>query len=148
MLHHETYELVPPLPTTEHTESTEGKRLLFEDECYHIRGALFEVRKELGPGFLEGVYPEALPYEFLDRRIPFLEQVELPVHYKHRKLLQVYKADFICFEKIIIELKAVNQLIPEHTAQLMNYLKATGLHLGLLVNFCSPEKLDIRRIVK
>ena len=122
--------------------------LKFEDESYRIRGAIFEVYREMGCGFLEAVYQECLEKEFGKQGIPFVAQSELLLHYKGERLEQIYKPDFICFERIIIELKAVKELAGEHRAQVHNYLKATGLELGLLVNFGHYPKVEIERIVK
>ncbi len=121
--------------------------LLFEEESYRLRGAMFEVYKEMGCGFLEAVYHECLERELTRCGIPFAAQRELILRYKDEALTQIYKPDLICFDKIIIEVKAVKQLAPEHRAQLINYLKATGLRLGLLVNFGSYPKAEIERIV-
>ena len=121
--------------------------LLFEDESYGIRGAIYNVYRELGGGFLEAVYQEALEREFRYLEIPFVEQPELKIFYRGAALTQIYIPDFICFDKIIIELKAVKKLSDENTAQVHNYLKATGLHVGLLVNFGHYPKAEIHRIV-
>src|SRR5438552_3448200 len=104
--------------------------LLFKEECYAIMGACFEVYKEKGCGFLEAVYQECLALEFGLQGIPFQPQVELKMLYKGFPLMQLYKPDFLCFEKIILEIKAVSKLDDEHRAQVHNYLKATGLRLG------------------
>jgi len=111
------------------------EKILFKEECYAIQGAIFEVYREMGCGFLESVYQECLSKEFASRDIPFLDQTVLSLSYKGEKLIQVYKPDFICYEKIIVEIKAVKETNDEQRAQLFNYLKATGLRLGLLVNF-------------
>jgi GxxExxY protein len=121
--------------------------IIFKDESYLIQGAIFEVYKELGPGFLEAVYQESLEHELRSRNIPFVAQQELTINYKGIKLNQTYRPDLICYEKIIIEIKAVSDLRPEHQAQTLNYLKATGIRLGLLVNFGSHPKVTIRRLV-
>ncbi|MDF1583320.1 MAG: GxxExxY protein [Methyloprofundus sp.] len=122
------------------------EKVLFPDECYAIQGAIFDVYKEMGCGFLEAVYQECLEKEFTKRSIPYQPQVELQLNYKSEQLKQNYKPDFICYNKIIVEIKAVKELAPEHKAQLLNYLKATGLELGLLVNFGSHPKTEIIRI--
>lgn len=122
------------------------EKVLFPGECYEIQGAIFDVYKEMGCGFLEAVYQECLEKELSKRDIPFQPQVELQLNYKGEKLNQKYKPDFICYDKIIVEIKAVKELAPEHKAQLLNYLKATGLELGLLVNFGSYPKIEIIRI--
>ena len=121
--------------------------IIFKDEVYQIQGACFEVYKNTGSGFLEAVYQESLATEFRLRNIPFVEQYELALNYKGYPLKQTYKPDFICFGKIIVELKAVSSLTLEHEAQLFNYLKLTNMKLGLLVNFCAYPKVDIRRKV-
>ena len=122
-------------------------KLIFEDETYAIRGAVYEVYQTLGAGFLEGVYQEALELELTARGIPFQAQAEIPVCYKGTRLHQTYRTDMVCFDKIILELKAVKQLLSDHSAQLQNYLKATGMKLGLLINFSHPNGAEIRRIV-
>lgn len=123
------------------------KNLLFEKESYAIRGAIFEVYHQLGPGFLEAVYQECLEREFIARGLPFVSQPLLSLSYKGEKLNQVYKPDFLCFDNIIIELKALSNVTGEHQAQLLNYLKAGNKKLGLLVNFGSPDKVTIDRFV-
>ena len=119
--------------------------VLYPKESYKIVGAVYEVHKHLGPGLLEKVYQEALEQEFLLQGIPFEKEFE--VIYKGTVLNQKYIADFVCYNKIIVELKSVEELIPFHTAQVLNYLNITGLRLGLLVNF-NARKVVPRRIVK
>jgi GxxExxY protein len=109
--------------------------LLFPDESYRITGAIYEVYNALGPGFLESVYQEALSIEFDERGIQYQEHCGIEIFYKGRKLKKKFIADFICYDKIIIELKAVEFLVPVHEAQLLNYLKATRKTLGILINF-------------
>ena len=121
--------------------------LIFEEESFAIRGACFEVYKTLGSGFLEAVYQEALAQEFRLQNISFLEQCELMLQYKGIPLKQTYKPDFVCFGKIIVEIKAVDNIAPEHEAQLLNYLKITGYPLGFLVNFGHYPKIEVRRFV-
>jgi GxxExxY protein len=121
--------------------------LMFEEESYQIRGAVFEVYREMGCGFLEQVYQECLEKELVKQGMPFVSQQELTLHYKSDRLEQTYKPDLICFERIIVELKAVKELGNEHRAQIHNYLKATGLELGFLVNFGHYPKAEIERIV-
>lgn len=121
--------------------------LLFEDEVFLIRGAIFDVHNHMGAGFLEPVYQECLSGEFADRKISYVAQPLLNLTYKGRRLSQVYRPDFICFGKIILELKAATGITPEHRAQLLNYLKGTGLRLGLLVNFGLSAKAQIERVV-
>jgi GxxExxY protein len=120
--------------------------LLYKSEVFDIQGAVFEVYRNLGAGFLENVYQEALEIELESRNIPFVSQSELKIRYKDEILKQSYRADIVCFDKIILELKAVKALLPEHEAQLQNYLRATGMHLGLLINFCHVQKVEIKRI--
>jgi len=122
-------------------------QLLFEEETFAIRGAVFEVYREMGSGFLEPVYQECLEKELVSRGIPFVSQPELLLNYKGTPLRQTYKPDLICFEQIIAELKAVKAIAPEHKAQVLNYLKATNLRLGLLVNFGSHPKAQIERLI-
>lgn len=121
--------------------------LLYENEVYQIRGAIFEVHNQMGNGFLEAVYHECLKREFSHKSIPFLSKVPLALSYKGEPLHQAYEADLICFDKIILELKAISALAPVHRAQVLNYLKATGLRLGLLVNFGTYPEVQIERIV-
>ena len=122
-------------------------KILFKDESYAIQGAIFEVYREIGCGFLESVYQECLEKELKKRNIPFVPQQPLSLFYKGEALTQTYKPDLICYGQIIIELKAVKEIAPEHKAQLINYLKATGLKLGLLVNFGAYPKASIVRMV-
>jgi len=119
--------------------------LIFEDETYLIRGAVFEVYKEMDCGFLEAVYQECLAVELSRRGISFVAQQEIPLMYKGKPLHQTYKPDLICYNKIILELKAVKDIAAEHKAQVINYLKATNLELGLLINFGSHPKAQIER---
>jgi len=121
------------------------EKILFKDESYAIQGAIFEVYREMGCGFLESVYQECLERELAARGIPFQAQVDLRLSYKDKPLLQAYKPDFVCYGGIIVEIKAVKEIAPEHEAQLLNYLKATGMKLGLLVNFGSHPKAIIKR---
>ena len=121
--------------------------LLFREESYAIRGAIFDVYREIGCGFLEAVYQECLKKELLQRHIPFNSQPELNLFYKGTKLQQTYNPDLICFGKIIIELKAVKEINNKHRAQLHNYLMTTNLRLGLLVNFGHFPKATIERII-
>jgi len=121
--------------------------ILFKNECFLIQGAIFEVHNEMGNGFLEAVYQECLEKEFKIRHIPFQAQYPLTLLYKGEKLVQKYIPDFICYNnKIIIEIKAVKELLPEHQAQLLNYLKVTNLKLGLLINFGAYPKAEIMRM--
>ncbi len=120
--------------------------LIYKDESYKIIGACFEVHKELGNGFLEAVYQEALEIEFAKQQIPFEREKILIIHYKGIKLEKKYIADFICYDKIILELKALSQLTGEHESQILNYLKSTGFKLGLLINF-GESSLKYKRLV-
>ncbi len=121
--------------------------MMYKEECYLIQGAVFEVYKEMGSGFLEAVYQECLQKEFKNVGIPFIAQKELAIRYKGELLSQYYKPDFICYDKIIVELKGISAIKKEHHAQVINYLKATNLKLGLLVNFGAYPKAEIMRIV-
>jgi GxxExxY protein len=123
------------------------KEVLFKDESYRIVGACFEVYNELGNGFLEAVYQEALRYELQWRGIPFQEKPQIELSYKGTPLMQTYQPDFLCHGKIVVELKAVKSLADEHRAQVINYLKATRKKLGLLVNFGHHPRLEYERLV-
>ena len=118
--------------------------MIYEEEGYAIRGAVFEVSKTLGTGFAEEVDQEALEMELAERGIPFEAQKELSLSYKGRPLRKTYRPDLLCYGKIVVELKSVRALAPEHEAQIINYLRATGFHLGLLVNFGAYPKADVR----
>ena len=120
--------------------------LVLKEEAYRVVGACMTVHRELGPGFLEAVYQEALEYELEAQGIPFQREQALTIQYRDHPLRKQYFADFVCFETVIIEVKAVKALLPEHEAQLFNYLKATRLPLGILVNFGEPS-LHHKRIV-
>ncbi len=119
-----------------------------EQESYALRGAFYEVYKALGCGFLEEVYQESLELELKLRGIPFISQHILNLNYKGYALKHTYKPDLICYGKIIVELKALSMLTGEHQAQLQNYLKATGIRLGFLVNFGHYPKAEILRLVR
>ncbi len=119
------------------------ERILQADEVFRIQGAIFEVNRVLGAGFLEAVYQECLAYEFEARGIPFAAKPVLAIDYKGRRLKQTYSPDFICFGTVVVELKALAGLVGEHRAQVLNYLKATRLRVGLLVNFgCAPARIE------
>ncbi|MDA3945673.1 MAG: GxxExxY protein [Helicobacteraceae bacterium] len=120
--------------------------LLYKKESYDIIGACMTVHNELGCGFLEPVYQEALELEFKEKGIPFIREEKLEIYYREHTLQQYYIADFICYDKIIIELKALNSLDKTHVAQVLNYLKATDLSLGLLINF-GAASLESKRVV-
>lgn len=120
---------------------------LFEQEGYELMGAAFEVYNQLGSGFLEEVYQEALELEFRSRDIPFLSKPRLPVTYKEQLLKKYYEADFLVHGEVIVELKAVRGIAPEHEAQLINELKATHKRVGYLVNFGASPRLQWSRRV-
>jgi GxxExxY protein len=122
-------------------------KLLQRDESHAIIGACFEVYKGKGRGFLEGVYQECLAIEFEHQEIPFTPQRAFTLSYRGRRLEQTYRADFASYEKIIVEIKAVSQLVDEHRAQMVNFLNATRMRLGLLVNFGHHPNLEYERLV-
>ncbi len=115
-----------------------------DPRTYAVIGAAMEVHKQLGPGFLEAVYQEALAVEMELQEIPFSREVMLPVHYKNRQLAVGYRADFLCFEDVVVELKALRKLSTIEEAQILNYLKATGFAIGVLINFGS-RSLEYKR---
>jgi GxxExxY protein len=120
--------------------------LIYKKESYKIIGCCFEVHNNLGPGFLEIVYKEALEYEFEKAGIPFKREVEFDVHYKEIILPHKFYADFVVSDKIILEIKAVSVLSDEHVAQTINYLKVSGNKLGILINF-GEAQLFYQRLV-
>ena len=120
--------------------------LIYKDEVFGIVGAAMEVHGELGCGFLEAVYQEAFQLELQSRQIPFVSQKQLPVFYKGRRLAKEYYADVVCYENIIVELKALDRLSTNATAQILNYLKASRLKVGVLINFGSSS-LEWKRFV-
>ena len=120
--------------------------LIYKDEVFAIIGAAMDVHNELGVGFLEAVYQEALEMELKSRSIPFTSQPLLPIRYKNILLKKTYIADLLVFEKIIVEIKSIDRLSGIDEAQLLNYLKATGLELGLLINF-GADKLEWKRMI-
>ena len=124
----------------------ESGGLIFKDEVYQIVGAAMEVSNHLGCGFLEAVYQEALSLEFSERQIPHVQQKRIQIKYKNTILQKHYMADFLCYEQIIVEIKAIKQLTTIEEAQILNYLKATGHPVGLLLNFGSP-RLEWERYV-
>jgi GxxExxY protein len=120
--------------------------IMYKEECYKIIGACMNVHKELGPGFLEAVYQESLTLEFLEQGIPFEKEKDIRIVYKGKTLDKCYKADFLCFDNIIVEVKALSEISNDHISQLLNYLKATKLRVGLLVNFGS-SRLVYKRLI-
>jgi GxxExxY protein len=123
-------------------------KLLFEAETYAIRGACFEVYKDKGSGFVEAVYHECLAIEFELQSIPFVPQPRQQLEYKGRVLRCEFQPDFICYGKIVVELKALSALCDDHRAQVHNYLKATRHRVGLLMNFGHYPGVEIERIVR
>lgn len=121
--------------------------LIYQNESYAIRGAAMRVYNLLGSGFLEAVYQEALEIELDKRHVPYEKEKELDVYYDGIRLGKKYVADFVCYDKIIIELKAVKELDDSHRSQIYNYLKATGFKLGFLINFGKYDELQIERKV-
>ncbi len=109
--------------------------LIYPKESYAIKGCLLNVYNGLGCGFLEAVYQEALELEFVSAGIPFKREVRLPIYYNGILLKKEYYADFVCYDKIILELKAVSELSAVHKSQVKNYLKASGYQLGIVANF-------------
>jgi GxxExxY protein len=122
-------------------------KILYKDEVYTIQGAVFDVYREMGCGFLKPVYQECLEKELKVRGIPFESQKELKLSYKGEALNLIYRPDFVCYGNIIVELKAVKDIDDIHRAQVFNYLKAACLRLGLLVNFGHYPKATVERII-
>jgi GxxExxY protein len=122
--------------------------LLFKAEVFNIVGAAIEVHRELGPGFLEAVYQEAFEIELSARSIPFESQKHLHLSYKGSQLQKEYVADLVAYDKIIVELKALESLSGTEESQIINYLKATGLKVGVLINFGSNGRLEWKRFIK
>ena len=121
--------------------------IIYKEESYKIIGTCMEVYNEKGFGFHEAVYQECMELELGFQNIPFQPQKELGLEYKGHPLKQKYIPDLICFEKVVVELKAVSALTDEHRGQVLNYLRATGMKLGILINFGNPKKLEYERIV-
>ena len=122
-----------------------NKELIYPEECYAIRGAIYEVHNVMGSGFKEEVYQQCLERELTYRGIPYDAKKELRIHYKGVPIEKTYIPDFFCYGKIIVEIKAVAELTQEHRAQLMNYLKLTNTRMGLLVNFASYPKAIVEQ---
>jgi len=120
--------------------------LIYKEEVYKIVGAAMEVHKILGNGFLEAVYQEALAMEFKLRNIPYEREKQLGISYKGKELSKYYVADFVCFDHIIVELKALSTLDNDHLSQVINYLKASKNEVGLLINF-GQESLEYKRVI-
>lgn len=122
-------------------------RYILEEETYAIIGAAMEVYYKLGNGFAEPVYQEALAIEFELRNVLFEPQRRLSIEYKGRRLEKGYIADFMCFDQIVVEIKAISSLSPVDWSQIMNYLKASKLRVGLLFNFGSHSRMEMKRVV-
>ena len=121
--------------------------MIYREEVFQIIGAAIEVHKILGSGFLEAVYQEALEYELSLRKTPFVSQQPLKIQYKTHILNKEYIADLVCFDSIIVELKALQRLTGHEASHILHYLKATGMRVGLLINFGSSGKLEWKRLV-
>ena len=122
-----------------------NRQLIYPEECYAIRGAIYEVSREMGSGFREEVYQQCLERELSERGIPFDSKKDLRIFYKGAPIEKTYVPDFYCYGKIIVEIKAVESLTKEHRAQLLNYLRLTGSKLGLLVNFGAYPKAVVEQ---
>ena len=122
-------------------------KIVYPDESYKIMGACFNVYKEIGSGFPEAVYQECLEIEFEYQKLSFIAQKQLKLSYREKILKKTFVPDFICYDKIIVEIKAVSKLTDGDKAQVFNYLKASKFKLGILVNFCHCPKLEYERIV-
>lgn len=120
--------------------------IVYKEESYKIIGACFEVYKQKGFGFTEPIYQECLAIEFEMQNIAFIEQPEMQLEYKNRKLKHFFRPDYVCYDKIIVEIKALPNLIPQNQSQILNYLNATKFELALLVNFGHYPKLEYKRI--
>jgi GxxExxY protein len=123
------------------------ENLIYKEECYAIIGACFAVYKDKGCGFTEPVYQECLEIEFEHLTLPAVPQPQLALTYRGRTLRQTFRPDFICYGKIVLEIKAVSALVDEHRAQVLNCVNATGYDLGLLVNFGHYPRIEYERIV-
>lgn len=123
-----------------------SNKILYKEESFKIIGACMKVHRSLGAGFLEAVYEEALMKEFLIQNIPFKRQLKLELYYDNQKLNKYYRADFVCYDSIILEIKAVTHIPDIFYAQLKNYLKCTQMELGMLINF-GMTSLTYKRII-
>lgn len=121
-------------------------KILYKEESFKIIGACMKVHRSLGAGFLEAVYEEALEKEFLIQNIPFKRQLKLELYYENVKLNKYYRADFLCYDSIVLEIKAVNHIPDTFYAQLKNYLRCSNMELGVLINFGTPS-LTYKRII-
>jgi len=126
--------------------TSDQTNLLYSDLTFKIIGAAMEVHRELGHGFLEAIYHEAFALELSHRNIPFESESLLSITYKGKPLKKTYTADFICYDKILIEIKALSAMTSDHFSQTLNYLKATGIKVGLIINFGTPS-LTYRRLI-
>jgi len=124
-----------------------SSELIFKDEVYAIVGAAIEVHRHLRNGFLEAIYQEAFEIELGLRGIPFIPQSPVAVHYKGKKLKRAYIADVLCYGQIMVELKVMEKLTSKEEAQLLNYMNATGMKVGILINFGDAGRLDWQRFV-
>jgi GxxExxY protein len=129
------------------TRNEQETELIYKDESYAIIGACFNVYKNKGCGFHEPIYHECLEIEFEFQRIPFLSKAPQTLQYRGRSLVQTFSPDFVCYEKIILEIKAVSSLVDEHRAQVLNYPAATNCRLGLLVNFGHCPRIEYERLL-
>ncbi|MCA8916754.1 MAG: GxxExxY protein [Planctomycetes bacterium] len=127
-------------------KNSDSGELLLKDEVYAVIGAAIEVHKELGHGFLEAIYDECLGYELADRNIVHESQPEVGIRYKRRVCKKKYVPDYLCFGQIVVEIKAIKALSELEEAQLINYLRATGKPVGLLINFGARGKLEWKRM--
>ncbi|MBI3538378.1 MAG: GxxExxY protein [Chloroflexi bacterium] len=122
--------------------------LLLKDEVYAMIGAAIEVHRELGPGFLEAVYQEAMEIELGLRGIPFVAQQPLKIFYKGSPLKKEYEPDLLCYNKLVVDLKAMDKIGGKEKSQILNYLKVTGFRVGLVINFGSVGKLEWERFIR
>jgi GxxExxY protein len=137
------------LPTKGHEGNTKKMQgeLLYKAEVYAIIGAAIEVHRNLHSHYLEAVYQEAMEIELADRGIPFIPQAEIQIYYKDRPLKKKYFADFLCYDKVIVEIKVMERLTSREQAQILNYAHATRMRLGVLINFGDPGRLDWERLI-